>query len=275
MIAKIKKKVKSQGVNNSKNLFFLKIGLTSILLSLYAKIRKQKMPKLPIILICSAFVISLIISVSVVVLLPKPEKEITPDDNQIEEPPSSNSDATADWKTYRNEKYEFEFKYPKEYFIDWAIDYRNPAEKYYDPKYDKPGAEGIFSLNMSDLKTDYSWCSMTISEEIEYVNIDDWAKDFLKESKKPYFHEGEEFAPSVIILFEDLNISEIKVKKLIQEYALFCRECIDIIAIKDGYYYIFGCSNSEKKFTQNERTVIEKIISTFKFIEARKESSGK
>ena len=70
--------------------------------------------KITLFLLIFLFLITLV-GVGLYLLIPKPAEEPTPStEPQKQATPSAKKDETADWKTYRDEQYGFEFKYPSD-----------------------------------------------------------------------------------------------------------------------------------------------------------------
>jgi len=173
----------------------------------------------------------------------KPVKTSQPQVSTVTEPTKSVEDETADlpskalatedWKTYRNEKYEFEVKYP----ISWQNDANNSASVGIDTRI------RIFNLPV--------WSSFEImkNNNDRKLTLDEWVRELIIIAK------GELSA-------EVITINGFKAYKLKSE-----------LEPSNTLFYVVITDKNNKIFTlyaysgdADDNKTLEQILSTFKFI---------
>ena len=186
---------------------------------------------------------------------PEKEKTVPQVKKQEEIIPSGKVNEMADWKSYRNEKYRYSFRYPIGATISEAPlgdfiaveNYKENYEKYtgkicINIKYN----QAELYISASDNKDDkYVLCpfkGLGIGEEFSGKPI----SESVIIAGKTYIAEG----------------TEITFKK-----TGFCDEILNL-ATENGttfYYYVIGAESETELLSQ--KTIIHQILSTFKFTE--------
>jgi len=152
-------------------------------------------------------------------------------------------DETADWKTYRNEEYGYEIKYPK----NWYSYTSNPADIYLQPEEEVPGAIPGPYANAFEVKITLISPDTTLLLAIQ--------DDFKKERKE-----------EISFSQENINIGGIdglRIKTICEGVGCGAPEWF---VIKDNYLYHF---NSNLGYSGT----FDQILSTFNFIEIKDETA--
>lgn len=141
----------------------------------------------------------------------------------------------SDWKTYRNEKYGLEFKYPNEWLIAQESNTNNIFVRL-----SKDG-ENSFSLNIGPI-TDIDGKKITLDEFLSFYN---------KNYKDTELKQGIKNINDIQMVYFDNSLVGLEKNKFVR-----------YITERGGLKYDFDLKYTDK----NNVIYFEKIISTFKFI---------
>lgn len=183
---------------------------------------------------------------------PLSEKVINIESNKILTEPKKEtnvaSDEMANWQTYTNTEYNFEFKYPD----DWIVEENGPGRignptTYQEIKIDQsitlynknhhPSAPYSFSIKIAP------------SKDLSQI-VDSWL-DAL----------GDSGAPINVISITDVMLSNISTKKGVFGY----RDDGDVVGYSGTRYYLERSGVGYLITNRSDGDIEEKIISTFKF----------
>ncbi len=207
-------------------------------------------------------VVAIIVSLGAVagyLAMNKPVKVSQQQISPATEPAKSVEDETADWKTYRNEEYGYEVKYPKIASLDYT---------------DSEKTQPLFDV------------FFIVVETTTYSNINDWFENWRQEVEHPIDYEGVERKPKVISV-EDILIQGNPAKKIwIKELPL--TDTI-VAIIKNNYLYkivytgsyktsdlytsdLEGATEVDPETKSRElvgeyRSIFNQMLSTFKFLD--------
>ena len=181
------------------------------------------------------------------------EKELTPKSSPIvRSTPKSSTDSTADWKTYRIEKYEFEFKYPS----DWKMrleEYPTTTKIFLDSNVESTYSEDQRAMPTNPIFEKYYISFALVSKRDEF-----------------YIYEIKN-AKQVTITGKTAYQTSKLPNNMVREFATY-------IDYSDDEYLKIGLSPyaSDPQITGPEQKQVQEIydqvISTLKFIPSSKES---
>jgi hypothetical protein len=212
---------------------------------------------LPILIIIS-------ITVSLAIYLSWPREEKAP---EIVTPKKEIPEIPADWKTYRNEDYGFEFKYPGDYTVDESLESIRIE-----------GPNGL-TISISKSTGGLVWVGETIVKE-EQLSLRDYLNYYYKVThfddpisgayKDPEYKEIMSTGRFVNIISPNRDV-EIWRERLTPNLEGF--ESIAYLMNKNDRITIIEFTwgvisyNHDEIFGENLLTQFDKILSTFKFIE--------
>ena len=158
-------------------------------------------------------------------------------------------DETAGWQTYRNEEYEFEFKYPKEWY-----------------NYEVQGAEIISTFPKSDFEK-YEWTIWETPHFFIAFGVED-------EKLEDVFSILEEFEDQKILYKEELAIEGIRGYKAIFETSIEekgkgSKGINYFLATKNDKTVWFTGPLKDPDVTTH-LNYVDQVLSTFRFIEGNK-----
>ena len=191
------------------------------------------------------FIILAVLSVSLAVVLGYQkliQSEISP--IAVEQPVAATSDETAGWKTYKNEQYEFEMKYPKNWYVYHSVD-------------SGVGVAGFTNLSEDELKTKQELGDVenvyTFTIKIINGQIDNWLQEQQRWSE----------ALEIDFLKEKITIGEnegYKISSTVEDKRGFAK----VLFIKEKVYLIETLFPAKCRYEECE--IFNQMLSTFKFI---------
>lgn len=156
--------------------------------------------------------------------------------------PMKRSDENANWQTYRNEKYGFEFKYPKEW----------PAPELKEGKYYNGGGypsyrKGDWIVNIGNLASTNEYDDAPYFIGYQNMNYDDIVKDLKKYTN--------------VVIKEEKTLSNGKAI-IYTEAGLSGYNCAFFVNSNNAIVFVF-----DENYRYEDEKLFHQIISTFRFIE--------
>lgn len=159
-----------------------------------------------------------------------------------ETPTPTPKDETADWKTYKNEEYAYEIKYPK----DWFIYTQSPLDVFIQPTKEEPGSIPGPHADAFELKVKPVASNLTLLQAIQ------WRLDEIKKAGIDFTQENAKIGGN----------NGLKIKTVCEGVGCGVPEWF---IINSSYLYHF---NSNLGYSN----IFDKMLSTFKFIEVEVQS---
>jgi len=198
--------------------------------------------------------------------LPSPVTQVSPTATLI---PTATPDPTANWKTYRNEKYKFSFKYP----INWSV-YDNTQK----------ANSKTLDLLLINVPEGNPWPDNFLGVLKVYEGVGDFVQwfhktaEFTEEKKQEFINLAKSGGD-----YKDLNINNLS--SSYRQTTLNGYQLIEqtILCHRQDCYFMGGPQNKKEYFIKNKNEVIsigfltlspkedfpilDLILSTFKFTE--------
>lgn len=215
--------------------------------------KKQDLAKMIIILAVIISIGTMAGSLKYLAELSRPQPiTVQPSPNPTSNPTSeknldSEKDETADWKIYKNEEYNFEFKYPANWDASSGeLNWLGEGGASYDPY-------KLIAIKPSEIQGD-SLVNMVCKSQVSYEEMVN-------------FFSGPNHNIKVL---EDVKFGK-RNGKLISDYNIYVKTESRFIIIETsekGKCTLFQptVENSEYPFSSKYNPIIEKILSSFKFI---------
>ena len=166
--------------------------------------------------------------------------EVVDDSSDVKDDVVIDDNDISDWKTYQNEEHEFEIKYPKD---NWKVS----VEEFND-RWDET-VLGYIVISNSDIKDPfYAPIAITIRKNKKRLSIEKWYQ--------------ENYPKEDISRLQKVKFNEVDGMRRLSDWS----------GGIDSFYF----SNEDKIYSvsaldlqrnvENQRTMTEKILSTFKFV---------
>ena len=159
---------------------------------------------------------------------------------------------TSDWKSYRNEEFGFEVKYPEDWFIyDYYYDGEKHSENLYIQNFSRPKEGGFSGIGGTG-------CQLGVwIENNKYSSIQEWIdvqKDNISEDLEKVF-------------IEEVQVGEMEGSEITFLGSFLGTGDSVIIILNNGI--IYKISESWQDVPQeNCQSIFDKILSTFEFIKS-------
>ena len=176
-------------------------------------------------------------------------------------PKSSLTDKTANWKTYRNNQYGFEFRYPSDYSFDvikdskgsdWLFDLISPTKEYLPMRLEDNRFPELDTFEKFAIGISKSYCSADNDGLSQYCSNENKISEFTNSAGI----NGYEIYLNATI---ENHITNQKTNKIMGPIFV-----LDFSPLNNSYArgMFLGRGNA---FSDSEREIIAQIISTFKF----------
>mgnify|MGYP000400851006 CR=1 FL=1 len=168
---------------------------------------------------------------------------------EIKAPEKGIVDETANWKTYKNEKYGYEIKYPADWYLNEWPDKHAVGFRTYSPDEMPQIDDSLINIEI----------------EQEYSSIDDWINEFKTTTEEGMESWGMNFFQEEIMIGNEKGY---KIGFVGEENGQKAYLFVSIVLYRDGNVFIFQQS-SPIECQRLECKIFNQMLSTFKFIETK------